>query len=63
MWVILSRRLRRWLMLMVALPLARLVVRKLSATTQARRPGSLAARTLGHADARINRARGGRRRR
>ncbi len=39
MWLFLSRRIRTWLILAVGVPLARLVVRKVSAFVSARRGG------------------------
>jgi hypothetical protein len=45
-WVLLSSRLRTWLMLAVAVPLLRAVLRRASASAAQRDPGSRAARGL-----------------
>jgi hypothetical protein len=45
-WVFLSSRLRAWLLLAVALPLVRAVLRRASASAAQRDPGSRAARGL-----------------
>jgi hypothetical protein len=50
MWVFLSRRLRMWLLLAIALPLARAVVHRLAVAAEHRNPSTRTARTLGHAD-------------
>lgn len=46
MWVFLSSRLRAWLLLAVAVPLLRAVLRRASASAARRDPGSRAARGL-----------------
>ena len=40
MWLLLSTRLRTWLLIAVALPLARTLVHRAAASTQRRRPGT-----------------------
>ena len=51
MWVFLTRRLRTWLVLAVALPLARTVVHSVATAAHERRPDTTSARVLGRADA------------
>ncbi len=55
MWIFLSKRLRTWLLLAVALPLARTVVRRAAATTGRRNPDSPAASWLRRADSALTR--------
>lgn len=55
MWVLLSSRLRTWLMLAVAVPLLRSVLRRASASVTRRDPGSRAARGLRTVDAGLSR--------
>jgi hypothetical protein len=50
MWVFLSRRLRMWLLLAIALPAVRVVVRRLAHGADRRNPATKTARTLHHAD-------------
>ena len=50
MWVFLSRRLRRWLLLVVALPVIHKLVHKGAGNAQYRNPASPQARVLGKAD-------------
>jgi hypothetical protein len=45
-WVLLSSRLRTWLVLAVAVPVVRAVLRRVSASAAQRDPGSRAARGL-----------------
>ncbi len=54
MWVFLSRRLRRWLLLAVALPVVRKLVHKAAVNAQRRSPASAPARLLGRADSTLN---------
>jgi hypothetical protein len=53
MWVFLSRRLRTWLILAVALPIARLVVHRLAVAAQRRDPSARTARVLNQADSAV----------
>lgn len=55
MWVLLSRRIRTWLLLAVALPAARTVVHKLATAAGDRHPGAPSARLLGRADSVLTR--------
>lgn len=50
MWVFLSRRLRTWLLLAIALPLAQAVVHRLAVAADRRRPSTRTAKTLVRAD-------------
>lgn len=50
MWVFLLRRVRAWLLLAVALPLARALVHRLALAAERRRPAGRTARALRHAD-------------
>jgi hypothetical protein len=50
MWVFLSSRLRRWVLLVIALPLARVVVHRLALAAERRDPSARTARALHHAD-------------
>jgi hypothetical protein len=50
MWVFLSARLRIWLLLAIALPLARLVVHRLAVAAERRDPSARTARALHQAD-------------
>jgi predicted metal-binding membrane protein len=64
MWVLLSSRLRTWLVLAIAVPLARAVLRRASASASRRDPNSTAARGLRSMEAGLSRLdRRGRRRR
>jgi hypothetical protein len=51
MWLLLSTRLRTWLLIAVALPLARTLVHRAAASTQRRRPGTALGTWLKRADA------------
>jgi len=51
MWAFFSRRLRMWLLLAVALPLARGVIHRLALATERRDPAGRATRVLHRADA------------
>ena len=50
MWVFLSARLRTWLLLAVALPLARLLVHRLAVAAERQDPSALRAKLLHRAD-------------
>jgi hypothetical protein len=54
-WVLLSSRLRTWLLLAVAVPVLRAVVRRLAARTAERNPGSASAGALGSLDRTLSR--------
>lgn len=55
MWVLLSSRIRTWLMLAVAVPILRSVLRRASVSATRRDPNSTAARALRTADAGLSR--------
>jgi hypothetical protein len=55
MWIFLSSRLRTWLLLAVALPLARTVIRRAAARIGRRNPDSPAASWLQSADSALTR--------
>lgn len=50
MWMFLSRRIRTWVLLAVALPAARMLVHKAAIREQTRSPDATPARLLGRAD-------------
>lgn len=50
MWAFLSSRLRTWLLIAVALPLVRALLRRISAAAERRRPGARSTRLVGRAD-------------
>ena len=50
MWVFLSARLRAWLLLAIALPLARLLVHRLAVAAERRDPSARRAKLLHQAD-------------
>lgn len=50
MWVFLSARLRAWLLLAIALPLARLLVRRLAVAAERHDPSARKAKLLHRAD-------------
>jgi hypothetical protein len=50
MWAFFSRRLRMWLLLAIALPLARTLVHRLAVAADRHDPATRTARTLHHAD-------------
>jgi hypothetical protein len=54
-WVLLSSRIRTWLMLAVAVPILRAVLRRASASATRRDPNSTAARALRTADSGLSR--------
>jgi len=53
MWVFFSRRLRRWALLAIALPLARLLAHRLALAAEHRNPSARTARTLHQADSAV----------
>ena len=53
MWVFLFARMRRWILLAIALPLARLVVHRLALAADRRDPSARTARALHHADSAV----------
>lgn len=53
MWVFLLGRLRTWVLLAIALPLARLVVHRLALAADRRNPSSRTARALHQADSAV----------
>jgi len=53
MWVFLTARLRRWVLLAVALPLARLLVHRLALAADHHNPGARTARALRRADSAV----------
>ena len=56
MWVFLSRRLRLWLLVAVALPLARAVVHRLALAAKRRDPAARSAKVLHQADSAVDAA-------
>jgi hypothetical protein len=50
MWIFLTRRLRRWVLLAIALPAARLLVRRLALAADHHDPSTRTARTLHKVD-------------
>jgi hypothetical protein len=50
MWMFLSRRLRIWVLLFIALPLARVLVHRLALAAERRDPAARTARALHRAD-------------
>ena len=53
MWMFLSRRLRMWVLLTVALPLARALVHRLALAAERRDPAARTARALHRADSAV----------
>jgi hypothetical protein len=53
MWAFLSRRLRTWVLLAIALPLTRMAVHRLARAADRRDPRSRSARALRHADSTV----------
>jgi hypothetical protein len=51
MWVLLSSRLRTWLLMAIALPLIRMLVHRIAERAQRRAPQSSTAKLAGRADA------------
>lgn len=50
MWLFLSSRIRTWLLLAIALPLARTIIHRMAASAARRNPNSSAASGLRRAD-------------
>ena len=55
MWVLLSSRLRTWLLLAIAVPILRSVLRRASTSAARRDPSSTTARALRSAEAGLSR--------
>ncbi|WP_375490179.1 hypothetical protein [uncultured Jatrophihabitans sp.] len=53
MWLFLSSRIRTWLLIAVALPVARSGVRRLAAAAESRSPGSRSAQLLRRTDSAV----------
>lgn len=53
MWLFLSRRIRKWLLLAVALPVARLLVHRLAIAADRRDPAARTAKLLHQADSTV----------
>jgi hypothetical protein len=53
MWAFFSRRLRMWLLLAIALPLARALVHRLALAAERRDPSTRTAKTLLQADSMV----------
>ena len=53
MWIFLSTRLRIWLLLAIALPLARLLVHRLAVADERRDPSARTAKLLHQADSAV----------
>ena len=53
MWMFLSRRLRAWVILAIALPLTRLFVHRLASAAERRDPSTRTARALHQADSAV----------
>jgi hypothetical protein len=53
MWVFLSARLRTWLLLAIALPLARLLVHRLAVAAERHDPSARTAKLLHRADSAV----------
>ncbi len=56
MWMFLTRRLRTWVLLAVALPLARMLVHRLAHAADRRDPSTRTARALHQADSAVTAA-------
>jgi hypothetical protein len=56
MWMFLSRRLRTWVLLAIALPLVRLFVHRLAHTAERHDPSTRTARALHQADSAVTAA-------
>jgi hypothetical protein len=54
MWAFFSRRLRMWLLLAIALPLAQALVHRLALAAEHRDPSTRTARTLVRADSAVS---------
>jgi hypothetical protein len=53
MWLFFSRRLRRWLLLAIALPLARAIVHRLARAAERRDPSTRTAKALRQTDSAV----------
>ena len=53
MWAFFSRRLRMWLLLAIALPLARALVHRLAVAAESRDPSTRTAKALHQADSAV----------
>ena len=53
MWIFFSRRLRRWLLLAIALPLARAIVHRLARAAERRDPSTRTAKALRQTDSAV----------
>jgi hypothetical protein len=53
MWIFLSARLRRWVLLAIAVPLARLLVHRLALAAERHDPSARTARALHQADSAV----------
>jgi hypothetical protein len=53
MWLFFSRRLRTWILLAIALPLARALVHRLAPAADRRDPSARSAKALHHADSAV----------
>ena len=62
MWAFFSRRLRMWLLLAIALPLARALVHRLALAAEHRDPSTRTAKTLHQADSAVTAVLGSHRR-
>ena len=58
MWVLLSARLRTWLLLAIALPLARLLIHSLAVAAERHDPSARTAKLLSRADMAVTMALG-----
>jgi len=58
MWVFLTRRIRTWLLLAIALPLARVLVHRLAVAAERRDPSARSARLLHQADSAVTSVQG-----
>jgi hypothetical protein len=56
MWVFLTRRLRMWVLLAIAVPLARVVVHRLAVAANKRSPDASTTRWLQNADSAVTSA-------
>ncbi len=56
MWALFSRRLRRWLLIAVALPVARLLVHELAVVARRRNPDATVTQLLATADSAMSKA-------
>ena len=56
MWVFFTRRLRMWLLLAIALPLARALIHRLALAAEQRDPSTRTARALHQADSSVTQA-------